>query len=110
MIAAPSRAHAGFTLIELMAAVLLTTMVITTAVVFYLQLSEATRVAIRHVREGRRAIALLDRVARDLEFAATPIDDLLVQFLLGFCLLGGGDLGVELDTVLPPVGRRHQPG
>lgn len=60
---------AGFTLIEVMGAVLLTSIVIGAAVSFYVQLSQASEDAIARSRAGRAAIATLDRVARDLEGA-----------------------------------------
>ncbi len=69
------RRHNGFTLIEVLAATLLTGMVITAAVAFYINLSRATRAATERTREGRHAAAILDRVAGDLEGAlllATP--------------------------------------
>lgn len=59
----------GFTLIEMMAVVLLTTIVLSAAVSFYIDLSNASRAATLRVRGDRRAVALLDRVARDLQSA-----------------------------------------
>lgn len=59
----------GFTLIELMAVVLFTTLALTVSVNFYLDLSRANRAAAERTREGRRAATLLDRVAGDLEAA-----------------------------------------
>lgn len=64
-----ARGAAAFTLIEMMAVVLFTGIVLTAAVRFYLDLSTASQAATERTREGRRAIALLDRVARDLETA-----------------------------------------
>jgi type II secretory pathway pseudopilin PulG len=65
----PHRLRAAFTLIEMMAVVLFTGIVLTAAVNFYLDLSAASQAATERTREGRRAVALLDRVARDLEEA-----------------------------------------
>ncbi len=56
----------GFTLIEVMAAVLLTSIVISVAVAFQVNLGSATRTARERLRTQRHAVALLDRVARDL--------------------------------------------
>ncbi len=61
--------RAGFTLLEMMAVALLTALVFAAAVDFYIDLSTASRAAIERVRGDRRAVALLDRVARDLESA-----------------------------------------
>lgn len=60
---------AGFTLIEMLAATLLTSIVIGVAVSLYINLSNATTVATARTRETRNATAILDRVARDLEGA-----------------------------------------
>lgn len=57
----------GFTLIETIAAVLLTAIVLTVAVRFYLDLSHASNVAAKLTRDERRANSILDRIARDLE-------------------------------------------
>lgn len=57
----------GFTLIEVLAAILLTGMVVGSAVGFYINLADATGVATERTREVRNATAVLDRVARDLE-------------------------------------------
>jgi prepilin-type N-terminal cleavage/methylation domain-containing protein len=59
----------GFTLLEMMAVVLLTGMVLSVAARFYIQLSNANRAAIERVRGERRTVAILDRLARDLETA-----------------------------------------
>ena len=57
---------AGFTLIELMAAVFLTTVVLSLAWAIFLNLSSGLETARERVRESRHALAILDRVARDL--------------------------------------------
>jgi prepilin-type N-terminal cleavage/methylation domain-containing protein len=65
----------GFTLIEVLAVVLLTSLVIGVALNHYVNLSRATERAAGHSEGARRAVALLDRVARDYESAllvATP--------------------------------------
>jgi type II secretory pathway component PulJ len=61
--------RAAFTLLEMMAVVLLTGMVLTAVVDFYIDLSRANRAALERVRADRRTVAILDRVARDLESA-----------------------------------------
>jgi len=66
--AAPaSPGAAGFTLLEVLAVVLLTLIVITAALNHYVDLSRATERASHHTRSVRRATALLDRMARDFE-------------------------------------------
>lgn len=62
-----ARRAQGFTLFEMLAVVALTTLVITVAVNFFLELSRASSTAAERMRAERRASALLDRVARDLE-------------------------------------------
>ena len=61
--------RAGFTLIEVLAAVILTAIVVAAAVGFQLQLSRQATAATARTREGRHAVTILDRVARDLEGA-----------------------------------------
>lgn len=65
----PQRGHkhrSGFTLIEVMAAVLLSAIVITVAVSFQINLGSATNSARERLRTQRQAVALLDRISRDL--------------------------------------------
>jgi type II secretory pathway pseudopilin PulG len=64
-----SRRQAAFTLIEVLGVLLLLGIVITAAVSFYIDLSNAVEAATAKTRDGRRAAAVLDRVARDLEAA-----------------------------------------
>jgi type II secretory pathway component PulJ len=64
-----SRAAAGFTLIEVVAAVFLTAVVLGLALSIYVYLSDATLAAQARTRDGRHALAILDRVARDLQGA-----------------------------------------
>lgn len=71
------RGQRGFTLIEVLAVVLLTSLVIGVALNHYVNLSKATVRAAGHAEGVRRAVALLDRVARDYESAllvAKPAD------------------------------------
>ncbi len=62
-----SRLRSGFTLIEMLAVVLLTTLVLTVAISFFIDLSHASSGSTDRTRAARRATALLDRLARDLE-------------------------------------------
>jgi len=62
-----AKSRAGFTLLEMLAVVLLTGVVVTAAVDFYLDLSRETIAAAALTRDGRHAVAVLDRIARDLE-------------------------------------------
>jgi len=59
--------RAGFSLIEMLAVVLLTSIVIGVALNHYVNLSRASQRATEHTRGIRRATAILDRIARDLE-------------------------------------------
>jgi type II secretion system protein J len=61
--------RAGFTLLEMLAAMTLTATVLAAVISFYLDLSRASAAATQRTRDVRRATALLDRVARDLEAA-----------------------------------------
>jgi len=63
------RRSAGFTLIEVLAVVLLTGLVLGIALDFYVDLSRASNRAADHTRSVRRATAILDRMARDFESA-----------------------------------------
>ncbi len=69
--AAPSRRRRcdGFTLIEMLAVVALTTLVLTVAINFFIDLSRASNASTDRMRAERRATALVDRIARDLEGA-----------------------------------------
>ena len=61
--------RAAFTLIEVLAVVLLTGIVIGIALDFYLDLSRASNRAAEQTRGTRRAAAVLDRIARDFSGA-----------------------------------------
>lgn len=61
--------RAGFTLIEVLAATLLTAGVVAGASALFVQLSDASTRATERTAEIRHATAILDRVARDLEGA-----------------------------------------
>lgn len=64
-----ARVPAGFTLIELMAVMLLVVAVTGVALNGYVDLSTQSTIAAELTRDTRRATAVLDRVARDLEDA-----------------------------------------
>lgn len=57
---------AGFTLIEVMAAIFLTSMVITFAVSFYIDLANVSQSANLRTRQTLKATSAIERVARDL--------------------------------------------
>ncbi len=59
----------GFTLIEMLAVVGFTAVLMLFAVNFYLEITRASEAATARTRDIRRAVALLDRIARDLEAA-----------------------------------------
>jgi prepilin-type N-terminal cleavage/methylation domain-containing protein len=63
----PRTRRAGFSLIEVLAVVLLTSIVIGVALNHYVNLSRAAQRATEHTRDIRRATAVLDRIARDFE-------------------------------------------
>ena len=67
--ASSNRAAAGFTLLEMLAVIFLMSIVLFVAINFYLDLSLASKAATDQTRSVRRAVVLLDRVARDLEGA-----------------------------------------
>jgi prepilin-type N-terminal cleavage/methylation domain-containing protein len=62
----PPRTRRGFTMIEVLAAVLLTSIVISVAVSFQINLGTTTAIARERLRTQRHAVALLDRISRDL--------------------------------------------
>jgi len=64
-----NREPGGFTLLEVMGVVLVTSIVIGFATDYYIDLSRATARASENIRDIRHATAILDRVARDFESA-----------------------------------------
>ena len=60
------RRRDGFTLLEMLAVTLLTALVLTIAANFFLEISRQSTVALERTRVGRRSVAALDRLARDL--------------------------------------------
>ena len=67
MLPSRRRPRAGFTLLEMMAVILLVSIVFFVAVDFYRQLTRASAHAADLTRNARRAVALADRMALDLE-------------------------------------------
>ena len=73
-----SRRTAAFTLLEVLAVVVLTALVMGVALRFYVELSRASTRAAEGTRDLRHATAVLDRVARDFErvvLVTKPDDD-----------------------------------
>ena len=67
--ARPAVRARGFTLIEVLGAIFLTSVVVTVAVSFFLNMSNASNRALESMQEGLRASIVLDRIARDLSGA-----------------------------------------
>lgn len=95
----------GFTLIEVMAVVFLTSVVMAFVLDFYVELSRSTTKAAALTRDIRRATTILDRVARDLEGTALllrqPDQDPLTHPWLFLAESRGSELGadhVKFDT------------
>jgi prepilin-type N-terminal cleavage/methylation domain-containing protein len=65
----PAGAARGFTLLEMLMVVLFTSIVLTFAASFYIDLSNASNAALAESLDLRRATSVLDRVVRDLESA-----------------------------------------
>lgn len=63
------RRDPGFTLIEMLAVILLTSVVMAAALNHYVNLSRVSQHATKRTAEVRRATAILDRVSRDLQSA-----------------------------------------
>ena len=63
----------GFTLIEVLAAIFLTSVIIAFAVGFYINISDSSSRATKIMREGIRATAILNRVSRDLDGVALMV-------------------------------------
>lgn len=105
--AAPRR---GFTLIEVLAVLMLIGIVMGVAVNFYIDLSRATRRAADSTRGVRRATAILDRVVRDLEATVLvtnpPGQDPLAH---PWVFLGQSELGEGGSDHLKFVVRGHEP-
>ncbi len=102
--------RAGFTLIEVLAVVLMTGILMGVALDFYLDLSRASNRAAETTREARRTAAVLDRMVRDLEsvvFLHKPeaLDPIAHPWIF-LAEAGGPPLGAER---LKFVTRGHDP-
>jgi len=64
-----ARARRGFTLLEVLGAIVITAMIATVIIDFYLDLSRANERAVLASRAPRQAMAVLDTIARDLQEA-----------------------------------------
>ena len=65
----PGSPAGGFTLMEVLAAIFLTSIVITFAVSFYIDLANSSQRAMKRTRESIRGTSVVDRVVRDLSNA-----------------------------------------
>lgn len=104
------RKWGGFTLIEVMAVVALIGFVFFVALNFYTDLSDASTRAADHTHGVRRASAILDRVARDLEgvmllVKPAEMDPLAFPWLF----LGEARLGGDASERLKFITRNHDP-
>jgi len=63
----PARLRCGFTLLEMMGVILVMAIVLGFTTDYYIDLSRASNRASKNTNEIRRAVAILDRIARDLE-------------------------------------------
>jgi prepilin-type N-terminal cleavage/methylation domain-containing protein len=105
-----SRERKGFTLIEVMAVVALIGFVFVVALNFYADLAHASARASDHTRGIRRASAILDRVARDIEGAmllVRPSD--MDPFAFPWVFLGETRLGGDASERLKFITRNHNP-
>lgn len=92
------RRRGGFTLIEMLAVMLFTAIVLVVVVDFYIELTNASAAATAATRDGRRAAAILDRVSRDLQTAALVVKPAEMDPLAHpwvFLAEGGGDEGAD---------------
>jgi prepilin-type N-terminal cleavage/methylation domain-containing protein len=104
------RKRGGFTLIEMMAVVAMIGFVFFVALNFYTELSRATNRASDHTRDIRRASAILDRVARDIEGAFLMVKPPeLDPFAFPWIFLGQTRLGGDISDRLKFVTRNHDP-
>lgn len=113
----PDVRSGGFTLIEVLAVIFLTSVVMAFVLDFYVELSRSTTRAAALTRDIRRAATILDRVARDLEGAVLlmkqPEQDPLGHPWIFLAESRGSELGadhVKFDTFSNPVRgtARHQ--
>jgi hypothetical protein len=96
--------------VEVLAAVFLTAVVMTIAISFFVEISDATDAAAARARQGRHAIAVLDRMARDLEGAyliSKPEE--LDPLLHPWAFVADGQAGGEGADRVQFVTRSHRP-
>jgi prepilin-type N-terminal cleavage/methylation domain-containing protein len=104
------RKRTGFTLIEVMAVVALIGFVFFVALNFYTDLANASARASDNTRGIRRASAILDRVARDIEGAMLLIKPAEMDpFSFPWIFLGETRLGGDASERLKFVTRNHNP-
>ena len=104
------RKRKGFTLIEVMAVVALIGFVFFVALNFYTDLTRASTRASNHTRGVRRASAILDRVARDIEGALLLVKPPEMDpFAFPWIFLGETRLGGDASERLKFVTRNHDP-
>jgi len=104
------RSPSGFTLIEVMAVVVLMGVVLIVALNFYTDLANASARASNNTRGVRRASAILDRVARDIEGAMLLVKPPEMDpFAFPWIFLGESRLGGDASERLKFVTRNHNP-
>jgi len=100
----------GFTLIEMMAVIALIGFVFFVALNFYTDLSNASNRASNHTRGIRRASAVLDRVARDIEGAILLVKPAEMDpFEFPWIFLGETRLGGDASERLKFITSNHNP-
>jgi len=104
------RKREGFTLLEVMAVVALIGFVFFVALNFYTDLARASARASDHTRGVRRASAILDRVARDIEGAFLLVKPPEMDpFAFPWIFLGETRLGGDASERLKFITRNHNP-
>ncbi len=105
------RSRRGFTLLELLGVLFLTGLVLWVAVDFYLDFSRATEAAAERTRGARRATAILDRIARELQGAVLlqkpPEADPLDHPWLFLAEAGDEELGADRLKFVTRAARRR---
>ena len=105
-----ARKWGGFTLLEMMAVIALIGVVFFVALNFYTDLANASTRAANHTRGIRRASAILDRVARDIEGAMLLVKPAEMDpFAFPWIFLGESRLGGNASERLKFVTRNHNP-
>jgi len=100
----------GFTLIEMMAVIALIGVVFFVALNFYTDLSNASNRASNHTRGIRRASAVLDRVARDIEGTILLVKPAEMDpFEFPWIFLGETRLGGNASERLKFITSNHNP-